>query len=138
MDYPAFIIRALCIDQTDIPIHPCSVNFLFPRVVQTQAKEALKYSLAVLIMFFLAISPWLIRNYHHFGRIAISSSGSHNLLVEYAVPMVQQKRNQRYENCTRRALLAESEQKMRNDGLDPQNLNSFERVTTTRTGDQIH
>jgi len=102
------------------------VVFIFFFIVwyRRRLKEALKYSAAVLIMFLLAIAPWLIRNYHHFDRIAISSSGSHNMLIEYAVPMVQQKRNQSMETV-QEALLAESEQMIRTDGLDPQSLNSF-------------
>lgn len=103
---------------------PVAVIFFFIVWYRHKLKDALKYSGAVLVMFLLAITPWLIRNYHHFGRMAISSSGSHNLLIEYAVPMVQQKRNQTMETV-QEALLAESEQMMRADGLDPQSLNSF-------------
>ncbi|MFC2165497.1 ArnT family glycosyltransferase [Acidobacteriota bacterium] len=105
---------------------PVVVIFFFLVWYRHKLKEALKYSGAVLLMFLLAITPWLIRNYHHFGHIAISSSGSQNLLLEYAVPMVQQKRNQSMKTV-QEDLLAESEQMMRADGLDPQSLNSFQK-----------
>jgi len=90
-------------------------------------KQAFKYAVSVLIMFAVALSPWLIRNYHLFGHLAVSSSGSHNLLLEYAVPMETHRRKLDIKTV-QNSLLAEAEQMMRADGLQPEKLNSFQKA----------
>ena len=42
---------------------------------------------ALLLAFTLIISPWLLRNYYHFGKLVMSGQQS-NMLANYHVPMV--------------------------------------------------
>ena len=87
-------------------------------------KAALKSACAVGVMFLLAISPWLVRNYVLFDRVFISASGSYNLLLEYVMPMEAQKRNQDFKSV-QLSLLEEAEKNMIADGLRPEELDGF-------------
>lgn len=56
-------------------------------------KIAIIYASTYIFMFLLVISPWIIRNYHHFKVVSLSSSGNYNLLELYATPLIAQKYN---------------------------------------------
>jgi 4-amino-4-deoxy-L-arabinose transferase-like glycosyltransferase len=45
------------------------------------------HSAAMLLAFILVISPWLIRNYYHYGQIYMSGQAS-NMIAHYHVPMI--------------------------------------------------
>jgi 4-amino-4-deoxy-L-arabinose transferase-like glycosyltransferase len=86
--------------------------------------EALKYSLIGLLVFFATLSPWLIRNYLIFNNFALTSVGSHTLLVSVAW-MEAAKRNQRVE-LTEEQLLEEAEEMIIADGLSSENIGQIQ------------
>ncbi len=45
------------------------------------------HAVVLLIFFIMTLSPWLIRNYYHYGQFFVSGQGS-NLLANYHVPAV--------------------------------------------------
>jgi len=45
------------------------------------------HSTTMLLVFMLVISPWLIRNYYHYGQIYMSGQAS-NMIAHYHVPMI--------------------------------------------------
>jgi len=100
-------------------------------VYREKLKEALKYSLAAAGLFLLAVAPWFIRNYAVFGRWALSSSGSHNLLIEYVVPMEVQKRNQHFKTV-QHSLLDEVEKNIFGDHREPETMDSFAKASYYR------
>lgn len=102
------------------------VIFLFI-VYRRQAKQALICSLLVLLVFSLILLPWLTRNYLTYGHFSLSTSGSFNLLILNTASMVaaQQQRNL---GRVQQELLAESVQMMKEEGKDPEKLNSFQKA----------
>ncbi len=46
-----------------------------------------QHSAAMLLVFTLVISPWLMRNYYHYGQIYMSGQAS-NMIAHYHVPMI--------------------------------------------------
>jgi len=88
-------------------------------------KKALKLSILYLVIFGVTLSPWFIRNYRAFGRLAYSASSSENLLFGYVVPMEMIRRNKSF-RAVKVALRTEVENMMRADGHRPQDLDDFQ------------
>ena len=65
-------------------------------------------AVAMVGVFALAVSPWLIRNVVTFGRAGLSTSGPYNLLVLHVGPMETQRRGQPSETV-KASLLAEAQ-----------------------------
>ncbi len=78
--------------------------------------SGLKFSIIFLICYFTAISPWLIRNYIHYGEIFLSNSGEYNLLAINITPMEIPKRN-KPQHVVERELRAEADSMMVADGV---------------------
>ena len=92
-----------------------------------QPKAAIRYSILSLFVFVLTLSPWLFRNYNAFGFVSLSTSGPYNLLILDVVPMEMARRHED-SHTVRTALLYEADRMMAADGLQPQELNPFQRA----------
>lgn len=81
-------------------------------------KQVIKYSFTFLIFYFITISPWLIRNYIHYGKIFLSNSGEYNLLAINITPMEIPKRN-KPQYIVEKELRDEADSLMLADGIKP-------------------
>ena len=88
-------------------------------------KIALTYTLLSSLVFSLTLFPWFIRNYLTFGYFSYSSASSANLLEDVA-PM---KKGMNDEDIVdvRQSSIIEVEVMMEADGLNPQDLNAFQK-----------
>lgn len=55
------------------------------RVVKTKYRGNRVVIIAFVATFLLTVSPWIIRNYYHFGTFSISTTGLRNIYSDYAV-----------------------------------------------------
>lgn len=85
-----------------------------------------RYSAVFLLMFFITISPWLVRNYITFRQVAFSNMSDNSLLVLYVTPMESIRRGLSLEE-TRKQLFAEADSIMVVDGKDPKLMDGFQR-----------
>lgn len=81
-------------------------------------KQVIKYSLVFFIFYFFTISPWLTRNYIHFGKVFLSNSGEYNLLAINITPMEIPKRN-KPQHIVEKELRDEADSLMLADGIKP-------------------
>ncbi|RPJ69515.1 MAG: hypothetical protein EHM20_16345, partial [Alphaproteobacteria bacterium] len=95
-------------------------------VNRNRPRTAFIYSATALIVFGLMLFPWLFRNYNTFGNFSLSSSGSYNLLVLDVVPMEMERRHEDMKSV-KTSLLAEADKMIEADGLNPQELNGFQK-----------
>jgi 4-amino-4-deoxy-L-arabinose transferase-like glycosyltransferase len=87
--------------------------------------RAIRLTAICLITFFLAISPWLFRNYVTFDRLSLSTAGQFNLLFYWVEPMEMERL--KIDRASAEKLLdAEVEREIASDGLDPQKVNQFQ------------
>ncbi len=80
--------------------------------------SGLKFSGYFLLFYFLTISPWLVRNYIHYGEFFLSNSGEYNLLAINITPMEIPKRN-KPQHIVERELRMEADSLMFADGVVP-------------------
>lgn len=95
-------------------------------VNRNRPRTAFIYSATALIVFGLILLPWLFRNHNNFGNFSLSSSGSYNLLVLDVVPMEMERRHEDMKSV-KTSLLAEADKMIEADGLNPQELNGFQK-----------
>lgn len=87
--------------------------------------RAIRLTAICSITFFLAIFPWLFRNYVTFDRLSLSTSGQFNLLFYWAEPIEMERLN--IDRASAEKLLdAEVEREVVSDGLDLQKVNQFQ------------
>lgn len=87
--------------------------------------RAIKVTAICFITFFLAVSPWLFRNYVTFDRLSLSTAGQFNLLYYWVEPMEMERLNIDRDSAEK-LLDAEVEREIASDGLDPHKLNPFQ------------
>lgn len=78
------------------------------------------------VIFFLVISPWMIRNYVKYGSFSLSTSASYNLLISHVDAMEMERRQQSSHPKIKSDLYQEAKILMVKDGLNPDDLNGFE------------
>lgn len=106
---------------------PLIIIIFFVICFWRKPKVFMKYSMITLLLFCLAVAPWLIRNYLIFDKFSLSTSGSFNLLVLYVVPMEIPNRH-KDKHAVRRELLAEADEMIVSEGLNPEELNEFQKT----------
>jgi 4-amino-4-deoxy-L-arabinose transferase-like glycosyltransferase len=77
--------------------------------------------------FIFGASPWLVRNYLTYSRVALSTSGPYNALMQYTLPM-EVARRRLGEQTVKAQLQSEVNALIRADGTQPVHLNSFQRA----------
>jgi 4-amino-4-deoxy-L-arabinose transferase-like glycosyltransferase len=87
---------------------------------------AVKYSVILSLTFIMTILPWSMRNYFVFNNFSLSSAGSLALIEMYIPPMEMERRGQSYEEVNS-ALLFEADSLIKHDGLNPENMNNFQK-----------
>ena len=102
----------------------CFLYFLI--AYRKHPRTAFIYSVSVAVLFGVVLFPWFFRNYINFGYFSLSSSGSYNLLVLDVAPMEMAKRHEDIQTV-KTSLLAEADSLIQADGLDPQELNGFQK-----------
>lgn len=79
-------------------------------------------------VFAATVIPWCIRNWLAYDTFSLSSSGQYNLLVLHAAVMEASRRSQPYETV-KQAMLAEADEQMAGDGINPDRANEFQKAT---------
>jgi 4-amino-4-deoxy-L-arabinose transferase-like glycosyltransferase len=91
-------------------------------------RERLRTAAVFSLLFALTLSPWLIRNKIVFGSLALSTSGSLNMVSLFTVPVEMERRGIPDRKAVQRALFREAEEAMIADGHRPEELNHFEKA----------
>lgn len=87
-------------------------------IFRKEFKKDLLYGITFLAFYFLAVSPWLIRNKVVFGEYFLSNSGEYNLLAINITPMEIPKRKLP-QHIVEAQLRAEADSLMRTDNVVP-------------------
>ena len=74
--------------------------------------------------FFVALLPWMIRNYRAFGSFSISTSGPFNILALNVAPAEAARTGEDLPEARRR-LFKEADQLMQAEGIDPDHAGPF-------------
>jgi len=83
-------------------------------------------SIAVIVVFFFFLSPWLVRNHIHYGRYRLTSQAGEHLL-QYVVPFVwQYSKGIPFIEGMKKAN-REFDERIREGGARPEDLGPFER-----------
>lgn len=90
-------------------------------------RKVIKLSFLHLITFVIIVAPWAIRNYVAYGSLSLSTSGAYNLLILDVMPIVMEKSNLDAESA-KSALLAKANGLMSEEGLNPNEINDFEKA----------
>jgi len=99
---------------------------------------SLRRSVFFLGVFFLALSPWMTRNYIRFGHFALSNSGDFNMLEVYVSHMEMTRRHSNDLYHTIGELEAEADRLIRLDGYDPATINPFDKAAYYRRLSMIY
>ncbi|MBW2149448.1 MAG: hypothetical protein JRI22_20825, partial [Deltaproteobacteria bacterium] len=92
-------------------------------------------SIAVIVVFFFFLSPWLVRNHIHYGRYRLTSQAGEHLLqsqagehlLQYVVPFVwQYSKGIPFIEGMKKAN-REFDERIRDEGVKPDELNPFEK-----------
>jgi 4-amino-4-deoxy-L-arabinose transferase-like glycosyltransferase len=103
---------------------PILVVILIVARYRKEIRKAIKYSVILLAVFVLSISPWLYRNYVKFGSASLSPVGSHVLLM-YNVAYTKMWKSHEDIRTIRQGLNSEAEKLMIADGKQPDQINPF-------------
>jgi hypothetical protein len=95
--------------------------------LQAEKKRMVRLATLFALAFLATLLPWLWRNQVRFGAFALSTSGAFNAIALYATPVEMEKRGNPNREVVQAQLFAETEALMREDGLRPEELNSFEK-----------
>jgi hypothetical protein len=94
--------------------------------------RALQYSAMIVLAFAVVVTPWLLRNYYHFGRATLTYIDSWDLLALNVAAMEAPKRHQDL-LTTGNQLLAEADSLMVADGYQPDKLNLMQKANYWRS-----
>ncbi len=101
-----------------------SLIFMFIIYYKNRRGAGLIYALFFLFVFFVTISPWIMRNYYVFNSFSLSTVGYYNLLV-LNVSQLEYSKNRKELSEIQKELLLQSDSLMLKDGKNPLELNQF-------------
>jgi hypothetical protein len=106
---------------------PILAAIVFSLILRRHLKRAAAATVLFTGIFICILLPWLIRNYHHFGRISLSTSRSLNMLVLQVAPIAMEQQHITL-NDAQLDLLRDAEAWMMNDGKNPSQLSDFQKA----------
>lgn len=106
-------------------IIPLAVVFLV--IQRRRPLSAVKTAGTMVVSFLIVLTPWLIRNHHHFGQYSLSYIGGYDFLTAKAAPLEAFRRGQDLERV-QEALLREADSMIAEEGQDPQSVNFLKKA----------
>ena len=100
------------------------IFLFFIWTLRSDPMKAWKVVATFAAVFLVTLSPWLARNFMHFGVISLSTSGAYNLLVLNVGPMEMERTRQPMQ-VVRQALLDEASHMMLADGVSESGADGF-------------
>lgn len=104
----------------------CQIAMLL-LIYRKYPKILVKYSFLSVVVFGLALLPWIIRNHKVFNVLSLSTCRSYNLIVLHVTPMEMMKRLED-SGTIRKSLFSEADSMIVGEGLNPNDLNEFQKA----------
>ena len=124
--FSAFLFGIAGLTRPVVMYLPFLIVILLICIYGRNFKKSILYAGIFTAVFFLTLTPWMLRNKRIYDTFSLSISKSLNFLVLQVVPIKMDLEDKPLQEC-QRLLMEEANARMVQKGLDPRDLNLFER-----------